>query len=1262
MFRRLVATDFFPSSAEERSQIFLDITELKRVNIRRKVGYYFSFEINARFFSQPEQKRGETMSHTRVAMRTGCEHQPRCIRWRVIVSWVLVAGWLCLFTFQSARASVTGSISGIVTDESGAVIAGAEITARGVETGIERSVRTDEKGFYSFLALPVGTYTVSVRKSGFKEFQQTGIAISANSAVRVDARLQVGGVHEEVTISSSAVRVETTNTQMGEVIGSTKMESLPLNGRSYTDLLALQPGVAPESSGEYSPISPSGSLNPGSISVSGQRETANSFMVNGGDVNEGVYQTTAIVPNLDSIAEFRIITNNFSAEYGNYSGGQVNAITKSGTNEFHGNLFEFLRNDDLDARNYFSPIRGAFKQNQFGGTFGGPIVRKKLFFFVDYQGTRQIVGQVANVPMYSNADLTGNLADVSSALTGTVTGQYWANALSSELGYAVTNGENYYLPGCDSSSQCVFPNAIIPPSAISAPAKALVNYIPPANTSAGGAPFFVTGAYNNVLRDDKGGIRIDGNSRLGMLSAYYFLDDYRQQCPYCGVSLPGFDVLNVGRSQMVNLSDTKTLSPTALNEFRLHYMRFATFSFEPQGGLGPSLSSLGFVTGANTLGIVPNAPQYEGVPDITFNSFSLGVYAYPLQQENNTYQVLDNYSKVRGTHSIQFGGTVHYDQITQHGFGANNGTFTFTGSETGLDLADFLIGAPASYEQGQELPIHTRSRYFGLYAQDSWRAASPLTFNYGLRWDVSTSWWEQHNELETMIPGEQSQVFPGAPTGWVVPGDPNVPSTIAPTRYNNFAPRVGFAFSPSRDTGPLHWLLGGPGESSIRAGYGIFYTAIEDLTDALVVGDPPFGLFYGSPTPSLFATPFVDRATGNSEGQRFPVVFPSASVSASNPDPNVNWAQYEPISSSPGYWYSNRLPYAEHYELSFERQLGKNSLFNVSYVGTQSHRLLVLVNANPSVPAVCLSVSQPSQVAPGTATCEPMGETGTFTTATGQTVVPRQPLGADFGSNGLYENIGNANYNALEATFRHRSDRLELLAGYTYSKTLDQSSALGDQIDPFDHSLTKELAAFDLRNNFVVSYTYELPFDRLFGEKPADLTRGWKLSGITRFSNGLPVTLLELDDNSLTGTVNAGPNSNGIDEPSYTPGNLHFTNPRSGQPYFNTSLFTSEQLGQIGDSRRRFFDGPGINDWDMALLKDFAIHERLHLEFRAEYFNVFNHSQFVATSALGSAATGTCITSGPGQSCTPVPGVSSFGIISSARDPRIGQVALKFVF
>ena len=362
----------------------------------------------------------------------------------------------------------------------------------------------------------------------------------------------------------------------------------------------------------------------------------------------------------------------------------MNAITKSGTNEFHGEAFDFLRNDALDARNFFSDIRGAFKQNQFGGTFGGPIVRKKIFFSQTIKGRdsrRARSPKFRCLPALTSLEIWPMLV----AQSWFVNGAYWAGILSTELGYPVAgdgselyyysaatinpNTGNPYGTNCtspDSTTGCVFPNALIPSSAISAPATALLKYLPQPNTSIGGQPFFETSAYNNVLRDDKGGVRVDGSSRIGLLSAYYFLDDYTQQCPYCDSSLPGFGVLNTGRAQMLNLSDITTQSQTAVNEIRLHYMRNANFVGLPEGGVGPSLSSLGFQTGTNTLGIVPLAPQFNGVPNIAFNNLSFGVNAYPLAQYNNTYQVLDNYSKVIGTHSLKFGGNLHYDQITQH--------------------------------------------------------------------------------------------------------------------------------------------------------------------------------------------------------------------------------------------------------------------------------------------------------------------------------------------------------------------------------------------------------------------------------------------------------------------------------------------------------------------------------------------------------------------------------------------------------------------
>jgi hypothetical protein len=1141
-----------------------------------------------------------------------------------------LGGWLVTW------GAVTARISGTVKDPTGAVVPGAQVTALETQTGIKSSTVTDSAGFYSFPSLPVGHYDLEVRTSGFKDFKQTGLVLDVNTALTVDIPLELGEASQEVTVNAAAVQVETTNTQMGEVITDTKMTTVPLNGRSYTDLLALQPGVVAVTSGQYSVLSPSGNLNAGSMSVNGQRESANGFMVNGGNVEEGAFMGTSIIPNLDSIAEFRIITNNFDAEYGNYSGGQVNAITKSGTNAFHGDAFDFLRNSDLDARGFYDPERGKFNQNQFGGTVGGPIKKDKLFFFMDYQGTRQIVGQsTGDILVPSAADRTGNLSDLASQLTGTVTGGAWANQLSQKLGYGVTPGEPYYVPGCTLNTTCVFPNAVIPQSVMTTPSQNLLKYIPMPNSG----PYYSTAAFNQTLRDDKGSVRVDYNSRLGMVSGYYFLDDFSLVNPYQSAILPGFADQTPGRAQMANVADTKTLGPTAVNEFRIHYMRMVQQPGIPSGGLGVSLASLGFETSPSSLGIVPLNPKFEGVPGIGFNNFSIGVDSYFSAQYNNTYQILDNFSKVKGTHTMKFGADVHYDQITQHDFGANNGTFGFDGQETGSDWADFLIGAPNSFQQGVQEPLHTRGYYIGLYAQDSWRIRSDLTLNYGLRYEITTPWYEAQGQLETLVPGLQSKVFPGSPTGWVFPGDPGIPKTLAPVRYDNFAPRIGLAWSPSGS------IFGGPGKTSIRASFGMFYTAFEDTTGFNEVGDAPFGYFWSNPAPPLFVTPYIDRETGFVEGQRFPVAFPPSNVSASNPDNSVNWAGFEPISSSPGFWHGNRVPYAEDFSLSVQRQIGNNSMLSVSYVGTEGHALLSDLESNPGNPALCLGLSQPSEVSPTSGTCGPFSENTVFTRANGQVVNgTRAPFGNAFGSNGYFITIGNSNYNSMQVSFKHQSGPLELLAGYTWSKAIDDSSGWGEQVNVVNQRLDRAISSFNVPQNFVISYHYDLPFDKLARNR---LTSGWVLTGITRFSDGLPITMTESDDNSLLGTFGTGPNGTTIDTPNFVGSTLTFNhNPRTGLPYFDPNAFSKEALGQLGTADKRMFQGPGINNWDMALLKDTHITESKVLQLRFEFFNVFNHTQFTTeqNSSAGSILS------------------STFGYVTNARDPRIGQVALKLLF
>jgi hypothetical protein len=1192
----------------------------------------------------------------------------RTVRGRsaLILRAALVVLLVCVST-NSSLAGVGGSISGTATDPSGAVVPGAIVVVRNAATGIQQSTITDKQGFYAFAALPIGHYEIKISHPGFEAYRQTGLVIGANAALRVDASLKLGPQQKAITVSGTAVHAETSNTQMGDLITGTTMTAVPLNGRSYTDLLALQPGVAPITSLTSESIQdvgaaalpPSGDLNSGNLSISGEREDANGFMVNGSDVEEDVNMGAAVIPNLDSIAEFRILTSDFDAEYGNYSGGQVNVVTKSGTNQFHGDAFEFLRNTDFDARNFYSPDRGSFQQNQFGGTFGGPIRRNKTFFFADYQGTRLVQGvDTGLIPVPSLQDREGNLSDDASLFQTvlsngqvaptTVSGPYWASLLSQKLGYPVNAGEPYYTPGCTGPAQCVLPSALIPMSAWSAPAQHLLQYIPTPNFPGNS---FSTSAYNQDLGDDKGAVRLDASTRWGLLSGYYFMDDYSQNNPYPvaqgGASVPGFSALNLGRAQLLDLGDTKTLGPSAVNEFHFSFLRDVNILGQPIGGIGVSLASQGFVVGPGTPGIVPLSPQTEGVENIVFNNYSIGTNTNRLADFENTFQWLDNFSRVAGTHTFKAGAEFHYDQVNTLPIAQFNGSFSFFGSETGFDFADFLLGIPSQYNQSYLQSFYGRNKYAGLYGQDSWRITHNLTLNYGLRWDRIEPWYEKYNQISAMVPGEQSVVFPGAPAGIVYPTDPGIPRTLAPAGDLDFSPRLGLAYSPDvQGNGLFSRLLDGPGKTSLRAGFGTFYTDIEAATIGVLAANAPYGTTYTSPAPPLFATPFVTASTGQNLGQYFPVQLAPLHSSASHPDSNINWSQYEPISGIPAYFPSNKIPSADGYTFSLERQIGSNTLVSASYVGTQAHHLLALVENNPGNPGLCLSLSQPDDVMPGTPTCGPFGESNVYTTAFGQVVNgTREPFGSNFGSNTNQATIGNSNYNALEISLHHTSGPLELFAGYTYSKSLDQSSNLGEEVNPLDYGLSKALSAFDITHNFVVSYDLPLPFAQLFHTQNR-WTKDWSISGITRFATGFPVTLYNYGDNSLLGAEPNGVNNYGVDEPDYTPGPLEIdSNPRNGKSYFNTVLFSENALGTPGTAARRFFYGPGINNFDLALLKNVHLTESKSLQFRLEAFNVFNHAQFYGPSAVDGNISS-----------------STFGQVVSAAAPRILQIAAKLNF
>ena len=1171
--------------------------------------------------------------------------------------------WLCGMVLSVAfssilQAEVSGTISGTVTDASGAALPSANVTLRNPDTGLVRRVGTGANGTYEFLSVPVGeNYAVQVQAAGFKSETQTGIKLDVNQKYRADFNLKVGGINETVEVTANAAQVDTTNTQLGDVISDKKMTTLPLNGRSYIDLLGLQAGVVPVASGDAVNDRPvSGNGNSGQMSVNGQRESANSFLVNGGDVEESVNNGASIVPTLDSIQEFRLLTSSFNAEYGRFSGAIVNVVTKSGTNEVHASAYEFLRNDAFDARGYFDPTRGELKRNQFGGTIGNPIIRNKLFFFGDYQGTREVAGVSSGlIPVPSTLERSGNFSDLSTTGFGPITGNVRGGSaqsfptnfpavLSKRLGYTVNPGEAYWSSGCSTLAQaqagvCVFPGAngpVIPQSAWSPVAVKTLQFVPAPTGNSQGAPFFSTSAYKSNVIDEKFGIRVDLNTgHGGTLTGYYHWDDASYLNPYNPLSnVPGFAVITPSRAQQVGVNYTTFFNTTTVNELHLNYTRFAFVKNEPQEGLG-DITSFGYVKGG--LGVIPSNPKYEGAASIGLNNtgVNFGLPDGITGQYNNTYQISENFTKVKDKHTLKFGADVRYIQVNERNTYTPNGWFTFSGGETGNDFADYLLGAPDFFNQTSLQLLDSRTKYFGLYAQDTYKVRSDLTINYGLRWDTSQPFYDSKNRIQTFVPGKQSKIYPDAPEGFEFPGDPGVPRTLAPTQYDRFAPRLGVAYSPDASDGLAGKMFGGPGKTSIRIGGGIYYTAIEDLTLFNEVGDPPFGLFYVSPVPVYLEEPYESRTSAN-PGQRFPFTIPA-------PGATGIWDQYLPISTAPTFRITNRLPYSEQFNFTIQRELARKAVLTVGYVGSRGRHLLSTVELNPGNAAKCELITTLMPAGQG---CGQYGEDTIYTTSSGQNFYGTRPYSVtsgrglskgllDFQSNTWESTGANSNYNALQASVQKDVGNFRFLGAYTLSKSIDNSSGFYDQIDPYNPRSSRGLSTFDVTHNFVISYSYDLPVAKSAHGVEGKLLSGWTLTGITRFTTGFPVVLTESDDASLCGC-------SGADVPNYNGQSIHFFNPRKTGQYFDIGPFTSETLGAPGDSNRRFFHGPGINNWDFSFHKTTPIREKAELEFRAEYFNVFNHTQFngVAGDVLG----------------------SNFGQVTSAGAPRIGQVALKFSF
>jgi outer membrane receptor protein involved in Fe transport len=1255
----------------------------------------------------------------------------------------VVAVCLSLPTLLSAQGT-TGRIVGRVADPGGAVLSNVKVTLVNEATGVTRDTTTNESGDYQFLEVPVGSYRVEFDVSGFKKNVRRAVNLDINQVITLNTTMQVGATQEIVDVTSEAPLVETTSTQLGAVVGDRAISQLPLNARDTYQFLQLQPGVM-STVGTGNQIV-YGSDKAGSVSVNGGRGRSNNFSVNGGDANDQFVNLPTVQPSPDSIAEFRVLTNTFDAEYGRNSGSIVNVVTKSGTNNIHGNLYEFFRNTKLNANPYcFTGVDGVpcdkpqFNQNQFGGTLGGPIKKDRTFFFGSYEGRRirqGIPSSLVFVPTSAERpSATQPYADFSAESTfpGTLSTAFPLNQrpnCTTALGSApnIPDGQLY---------SDLFPGNIIPLGCLDPTAVDLLQYVP---TPANGSDKLVTTPVQPV-RADQFTVKIDHriNNRQNLSFYYYFNDDH-QVSPFAvfqaaGANVPGFGSIVNERYQQWNISHTWTISNSTVNEFRFNYNREAQKTFQHpvftttvQNSCPAAPTWLTDVTGPvpcfsdgtpeNTLGIHPNlGPQHEGLPFIQVSGgFTIGNNGEgELPQVGNSFQWSDNVSKVVGNHSLKFGGDVRRQHFDQTLYFDVNGEFFVDGTSTNTTggdttFSDYLLGLPGSYGQGSAQVENVRSTGLYLFAQDSWKIRPNLTLNYGLRWELNTPIADVSKHVQTFRPGEVSKVYPCentantdcssmTPVGLVVPGDPGVPNGLTQTYKKAFAPRIGIAWSP-----------GTSGKTSIRAGWGMFYNPIEQLVLEQFSAEPPFG---GSTFPfnTLFNQPFLDQSGEFS----YPNPFGLASLSGVNGILNpkrgqpVDWGMFRPNTLFGQFQPNMRSQYSAQYNLTIEHQLTNDMKVQIGYVGSQGHRLLATHDINYGNPQTCLDLQAIADAYPGDLAnggigtdCGPYyADTAFYIPPTwfdsggapvdvqipaqglhlpysanggGPVVIPGGTLVSSLAPDGItltglrrysspqcdpltgtgcpadgipvfssifaQDTIANSAYNSLQASLEKRfAHGLQFTAAYTFSKSFDEASSFEGILNPIDPRRSRSLSAFDARHRLVFSYYWELPVPKYSGAK-GQIMNGWALSGITTFQTGFPIRITTLDDQELMYSFDFElPGEPDLVAPFRT------MNPQKNNNYFFDPASFSEDntLGRIGNSPRTICCGPHISQTDIAILKTFKISEVKRVDFRAEFFNIFNHTQFFNPDGNFS--------DGP-----------QFGQVNQVRDPRLMQLALKFFF
>lgn len=1165
----------------------------------------------------------------------------------------LVVGFFFGPSRQACAQNVYAAIHGTVTDATGAVIPGAAVVATDTSTGIVTHATTDNHGYYIFPQLHIGgPYTVSISKPGFQTHLSTDLTLNVNANRGVDAVLKVGSTAQTVEVRTPAVQVETSDTQLKTVIRAQEIRQLPLLGRDALTLMKTTPGVV-EASDTIA-----------GYATNGSQTQQNSYLLGGADVNDTPLQGPGITPNPDALAEVNIVTSTINPEFARNSGAIVNAVIKSGTNQFHGNGFEFYRDTFLNNAGYFSKVRPQYHQNLFGGTLGGPILKNRAFFFLAYQGIRRGNGITNNTPVpaagaIANGDFTADNNLLTSGDNGTV-------GLSDQAIPFAMQGTNGPCPAGTSWSDC-FPvtngQVLIPTSNYNSIAEKLATaYVPDPNSNLDGVPYYTFNS-PGTFKSDQGIIRLDAHiSRSDMLwgSTLFESSPSFSGISFNGGTLPGFAENDAEHFKIFNASWTHVFNSTTLNELRAGYYRFNYAAVEPAQVVQPS--SLGF-------DITPQVPNAASVPLMSLQGlFSLGFSNYgPQPRKDENLLFMDNFSKVVGNHNLKFGAHVERFVVSNPYFANNSGDFSFDGTGTfssGDPLIDFMLGIPDSFAQGSGGFIDARAWELYFYAQDNWKVSDTFTLNYGIASDTETPFANlQYGGLgiACWAPTGQSKVYPTAPPGLLYPGDPGCNKNGGPTtKWNHFAPRVGFAWSP--DSGPTS-LVGAPGEHkfSLRGGFGVYFNRDSEEAQLQNLEDPPTGRnslgaadVGGSPG---FANPYQDVANrpGLSEPNQFPFVPPPAGTP-------VDFDAFEPLdlnSISPDYTTS----YSYNFNLNVQRSLPGNMVLEVAYVGALGRKLVRAYEADHITPAghaACLS--DPACVADRSTYLsldypQYFIQPGVNSTGT-----------AYYASVGRAHTDGASSYNALQVQLtKLTTHNLYFNVAYTYSHALDNASGLessgfngrGTNWVPGFQYLSYGDSDYDARQRIVFLYNYGIPLPHSWNQHilPREILGGWHLTGITALQTGFPISIYESgDNNSLYCNGYGVAYYNCPDVPQTSTFHLPSLNPRkSSGRWFNTSSFSPEPIGTFGNTKRNFLHGPGYNYTDLALYKDFplgSVGTPRYVELRIESYNVFNHANFALPDGDFS--------DGP-----------TFGLISNVIQPvgsddpqpgRVVQLAGKFYF